>query len=291
VTGVVDSADLAAMLTSPKFTDRILGGNTSMRAKPMCRWIITGNQLLLSTDNRRRFYTIMLDPKRSDPQNRTFRHPDLEQWITANRPNLVKALLILIRNWFAKGCPPSSAVPPMSNFTPWATLVGGILEAAGINGFLLNLDEAYTSDLESEEWESFLLSISEVTYGAEFTVSELNDILREQTWDEGRHKAEPSNNAKKLRGAMPGSLQVSLNRPESLPHAVGNALRSMAGRFFGKSAVHVIDTRGKRHHAVLWKIVIPNQGTFDGKEPPAAHDGEDADGPATKRQSLSDFFE
>jgi hypothetical protein len=287
---VLDSADLAAVLTSTQFVDRVLGGNSSMRAKPTCRWIVTGNQMRLSTDIRRRCYTVMLDPRRPDPQNRIFRHPDLEQWITDNRRNLVKALLILIRNWFAKGRPHSSSVPPMSNFTPWATLVGGILEAAQINGFLLNIDEAYASDLESEEWESFLLSIYEVTYGADFIVSELNDILRGQTWDSDRRIAEPSTNAKKLRGALPGSLQASLNRPESLPHAIGNALRSMAGRFFGKSAVHVIDTREKRHHAVVWQIIIPNPGGFDGKEPPQSHDGGDDDGPSAKRQPLSDFF-
>jgi hypothetical protein len=290
VTGVLDSADLAALLTSPKFSDRILGGNTSITIKPTCRWIITGNQLRFSTDNRRRCYTIMLDPKCPDPQNRKFKYPDLECWTTTNRRDLITALLILITHAFANGRPQSASVPRMSNFSPWASLVGGILGSADINGFLLNNSETYAGDLESEEWEAFLLPISEVTYGKSFTVSELTDTLNEKTWDPERRVTEQSKNAKTLRGAMPGNLQSRLDRPDSLPHVIGNALGAIAGRYFGESAVHVIDTREKRHHSVVWQIVIPNPGAASKQEPPTSRDGTGNDGASAPRRPLSDFF-
>ena len=70
------------------------------------------------------------------------RHPDLKAWVGGNRGEIIAALLTLARAWFSAGQPaPSTAVP--GGYESWATVVGGILEHAGIAGFLSNLQNVY----------------------------------------------------------------------------------------------------------------------------------------------------
>jgi len=64
-----------------------------MSVRPSARWVLTGNQLGLSTDLSRRCYRIMLDPKRSYPERRVFKCSDLDGWILKNRRDVVVALI------------------------------------------------------------------------------------------------------------------------------------------------------------------------------------------------------
>jgi hypothetical protein len=62
ITGTFDSAAMASALTSPTFTDRILGVSTSSSVPNRMVMLLTGNNLTLAGDMPRRVSTLTLQP-------------------------------------------------------------------------------------------------------------------------------------------------------------------------------------------------------------------------------------
>jgi putative DNA primase/helicase len=153
----LDSAQLAGALTALVWEDRLLGLNETTRLPMRCAWVTTGNNPVLSTEMARRSIRIRLDPKIDRPWLREgFLHADLRAWVDANRARLIWAALVLVQNWLAQGRPSPSA-KPLGSYEQWTTVVGDILEAAGISGFLANLDEFYEiADQEGSIWRAFV---------------------------------------------------------------------------------------------------------------------------------------
>jgi hypothetical protein len=250
-TFTIESAELCAVATTPTFSDRLLGTNTTVEMDCSCLWAFTGNSLHPVGDIVRRCIWIRLDPKRSDPEHRTgFRHSDLIDWAVQHRADLIRALLILGRWWFLKGAPLSSTVPPLGNFTRWAQVIGGILECAGISGFL-NVSESYV-DPEIEEWTAFLTVVDEVTYQLPFTVKDLVAITHAVTADPNTNGNIPTKNNDRLRAAMPEKLSEALDRP-ALTSALGVAFRERQGRYYGDDGIHIVK-KDKCHGATVWEI-------------------------------------
>jgi hypothetical protein len=64
-------------------------------------------------------------------------------------------LLVLVRAWLAAGRPPGKRV--LGSFESWASVVGGILEHAGVPGFLHDTEALYeAADAEGQEWREFV---------------------------------------------------------------------------------------------------------------------------------------
>jgi hypothetical protein len=147
--GSVDSAALAAVLTSPVWTDRVLGGNKMISVPVQVIWAGTANNVALSQELTRRTIRIRLDAKVDQPWRRTgFRHANLRQWVRQNRTDLVHAILVLVRAWISAGCPEYKD-SVLGSYERWSSVVGGILQVAGIPEFLGNLSDFYgESDAE-----------------------------------------------------------------------------------------------------------------------------------------------
>lgn len=152
----LDSAALAAALTAPFWEDRILGVSETTRLPVRCIWIATGNNPELSNEMARRVIRIRLDARTDQPWRReSFRHPDLMGWVRANRPRLVAACLTLCSAWVAAGRPLGAQA--IGGFESWSRIMAGVLEVAGIEGFLGNLDEMLaTADGEGAMWRGFV---------------------------------------------------------------------------------------------------------------------------------------
>lgn len=132
----VKSPALNMAVTSAKISDRTLG-KTQMREYPWRALIfMTGNHYTVEQDLVRRIVPIYLREDREDLDARTFRHEDLLGWALANRSKILGAIYGLIVHWEKKGAPLADL--KFSSFTPWARLIGGILEAGGFPGFLRN---------------------------------------------------------------------------------------------------------------------------------------------------------
>ena len=67
----LDSPDLAAVLTAPEWTDRVLATSRQVRLPQRATWIATGNNIQLGGDVRRRSYHIMLNADTAQPWRRT----------------------------------------------------------------------------------------------------------------------------------------------------------------------------------------------------------------------------
>jgi hypothetical protein len=154
--GMLHSSTLAAILTLTVWSDRIIRTSSKRDIPNKGLWLLTGNNPRLSMELARRCVRIRLDPRVARPWMRTeFRHRDLRSWVRNNRPKLIRALLVLTQNWIAEGRP--ACRKTLGSFEGWASVIGGVLDAAGIPGFLDNLDELYEgADVEGRMWNEFV---------------------------------------------------------------------------------------------------------------------------------------
>jgi len=152
----LDSSALSSAITSMVWEDRILRHSETARLPVRCAWAATANNPVLSDEMGRRTVRSHLDAKTERPwQGREYRHPNLMDWVMEKRAELVWAYLVLVQGWIAAGQPKGSK--KLGMFEHWSEVIGGILEVAGIPGFLGNLDELYKEgDAESEAFRGFI---------------------------------------------------------------------------------------------------------------------------------------
>jgi putative DNA primase/helicase len=85
------------------------------------------------------------------PSLRTgFKHDPLLIWAAENRRSLALACLVLCRRWIADKMPQGPQV--MGSYEAYARVMGGILGACGIDGFLANRPKAVKRDREATCW-------------------------------------------------------------------------------------------------------------------------------------------
>lgn len=157
----IKSAALAQALTAGVWTDRKLGGNENAEFPVRCSWVMTSNNAAYDKDTARRLSLIRLDlstldvpnsvkenPETRDPS--TLRHSNLEGWITDHQGRLAWAALTLIQTWVRAGARPWSG-RPLGSFENWSMVLGGILEAAGIEGFLTNREQVQASGSDDRD--------------------------------------------------------------------------------------------------------------------------------------------
>jgi putative DNA primase/helicase len=140
----IESVQLTTLLTSDVWQDRELGRNRNLSLRNQALWMLTGNNPDLSDEMARRSVRIRIDAKTDRPHRRKgFKHHPIERWTRQHRSQLVHAVLVLVQAWTAAGCPASQET--LGSFDGWAATIGGILEVAGIPGFLANQDEMLES--------------------------------------------------------------------------------------------------------------------------------------------------
>ena len=178
------SGVLSSALTSTWFVDRLLGSSRMVRVRQAATWLATGNNVELSDEMARRCVLIRMDSEEEHPEQRTqFKHPELVQWIRGRRPDLVAACLSIVNAWIAEGQPKSQGLS-LGSFERWAATMGGILEVAGVPGFLGNRGEMHSqADTTTEEW-GLLCSVWYEKYGGRvvtahdvYGVARENDLL------------------------------------------------------------------------------------------------------------------
>ena len=162
------SGTLASALTSRKWQDRILGQSKEVSLPVRCIWVTTGNNWDAAGELVDRICPIQLEPRGEVARKRgpdSFRHPDLHGWALDSRRELVVACLTLVRHWlsgharvsatgeFVRSDTRHGSESTLGSFERWADVIGGVLAAADVHGFLQNLDDARLS-MDSEEHET-----------------------------------------------------------------------------------------------------------------------------------------
>ena len=132
---VLKSDALEAALTKPFFQSRQLCYTRERIVPNRAVWAVTGNNVAVSRDMVRRCFRIRIDPHCSQPYLRkNFKHANLVEYCKSERGNLLAALLVLIRAWFAAGKPAFGGAA-LGTYTVWKEMVGGILKNAGFRRF------------------------------------------------------------------------------------------------------------------------------------------------------------
>jgi hypothetical protein len=263
VTRPLENGDLCSVLTATTWGDRAMRTHIKILLPVKATFLASGNNVRLAGDMPRRCYRVRLDAKSSTPFLRTgpapgkhFTIEDLKAWTLEHRGELLAALLTLARAWYVAG-KPKPKIKPIGSFENWTTTAGGILQYAGVEGFMENAVAMYEdADDESNEWEGFLLVLHELFHGDAFTVAEIVEKLSAKT---GTYALAPTAHATALRAALPGFLAEGLARDGFFQRRTGKAFSARADRRFGNSGVHLKKGRllnGRQQ----WEVVVPERG-------------------------------
>ena len=236
-----EAGPLCAAVTAGEWSDRQLGHNRLVRVPVRCMWILNANNLSATNEIARRAIGIRLDAQCARPYERTGFKLRLCEWLPRNSGRITAALVTIARGWFAAG-QPAAQVRPLGSFEEWSRIIGGILEFAGIDGFLANQDELHThADDESAVIEGFLLAIIDEFGEEPFLVADL-----------ARKLCAPDANPELLL-VLPEKVANTLGDRGALQQALAYLFRDYAGRRFGASGVHLVKA-GEKHHAALWRV-------------------------------------
>lgn len=174
----LNSANLASMLTKESGAQRVLGSNNMITIINHSVWVATGNNVTVGGDLARRCYWINLDAQTFRPYTRTgFKHPNLIDYALSTRVNLIRSLLILVKRWINRGKPrPDGFI--LGGFEDWCRVMRGILESAGIRGFLENQEERIQEgDEGASELFTFVYAIAEWAPDNEWGTGELASAI------------------------------------------------------------------------------------------------------------------
>ena len=137
VSEVVEGGALAAILTAKVWQDRVLGKSKLVDLPVRTTWIIAGNNIMIARELLLRTLFVILDANMQNPERRNFEElKNPETYTLEHRAEMVRACLTLVQNWLAQGRPRFDPPVRLGGFDEYIEVMGGILGAAGIMGFL-----------------------------------------------------------------------------------------------------------------------------------------------------------
>lgn len=175
VEGRVSSPILAALLTTPKWSDRLLGRNTKVQLVNDRMWVATGNNITIDGDMARRVLKCVIDPGMDSPELREFDFNPVD-WIKGNRSAYLSALGTLIRAWVVDGMVLGDS-PGSDSYATWRRAVDGILARAGISGGFDPQENRVQVGASDKEWGTFLEAVYEVFGDRLWRMAEVSDAI------------------------------------------------------------------------------------------------------------------
>jgi len=246
----VKSAHLSRAISSRTYRGRLLGVNVALDLPVHFSPFITGNNLRIGGDMPRRCYWLRIDPEMPRPWLRDetkFRHPDLLNWISSHRTELLEKIFIIVTGWIKAGKPPARNPKRIGGFRGWCDVMGGILQFAGLSGFLGNLQEMYSRiDEETEQWEAFLLLWLEYFGSHPITAHEVYKTLIDAAHENVfMHRAPDS-----LVGVVEGDPRTATKR-------MGKALSKVERRRYGDRQLYLKKKAGfdSKNKAAGWMVL------------------------------------
>lgn len=123
--GLVDSAALAAILTSESYEGRVLGSSRTARYETNRLFMFSGNNIAIVGDTTRRVLVVRIDAGVEAPASRVFDFDPLVE-VRTNRAAMVAAVLTLVR-WAA----PLRGDGRVGSFEAWDQAVAQTIRALG----------------------------------------------------------------------------------------------------------------------------------------------------------------
>lgn len=179
VLGIFDSASIAGLLTSDKFSDRILGKNSLVEYDNTTLFLITGNNLQLAGDMPRRIITCRIDPESEKPYAREFDF-DPEDFIQKHRMQMAVAVIQVIAAFFHRRPNIAKAAGRMASFEQWDDVVRQTVNwinhdvMPGQFGDVMEIiDNSYQNDPELEMHSDLLVSLEKAFGNSAFKAADI----------------------------------------------------------------------------------------------------------------------
>jgi hypothetical protein len=138
---VVSSPTIEANCTAPVVSLRILGKSENFTRPNDLLWALTMNDTRASPDLVSRGLPIQMFYE-GRPEDRTFNGPDPIKYAREHRLDILGELAGMVVRWNQHGRPYGHRTHRLNE---WAAIIGGILETAGLPGFLENAGAAAAS--------------------------------------------------------------------------------------------------------------------------------------------------
>ena len=251
--GKFGNATLDAALTGTSWKDRILGVNRMAKSPLYMTWYATGNNVAIAADTARRVcHTRLESPCERPEQREGFRHPDLLAWIDANRAELLRAALTILRGYVVAGRP-DMKLSAWGSFDGWSRLVRAAVVWTGLpdpGETRIQLQDSADTAAESMGlllncWQQFDPDRRGLT------TSEVIERLRNS-----KTREETEENFRAAIEGLVGKLDA---------RALGNKLRQYRRRIFqGK----FFDRAGTSHQAIRWAVFPAGEFAIDRKTLP-----------------------
>jgi len=264
---------LAQLLTAETWNDRVLGVSRTTDLRQRATWVLTGNNVEIGGDLPRRVYSIRLDPGTPRPEMRHFDRPDLPGWVLRQRGELLWSVLVIGRAWFDAGKPrPSGRVDEWGSFNDWAYTVGGMLENAGVEGFLQSRTVRRSAgDDDAAGWEALLTVASDHFGSTPFSPGALLEVLGERAGE-----------------IAPPKVARALARTTTASAAaltLANSFRAMEGRRFGDDEHHIVSL-GRNSHTKTVEWQVNTRSGQTGEADPSPKRLEQPDHTPTAKESI-----
>jgi hypothetical protein len=175
VDGKVSSPVLAGLLTSARWSARLLGKNASVTLPNDRMWVATGNNIVIDGDMARRVLRCVIDPGMPNPELREFDFNPVD-WIKRNRSEYLSALGTLIRAWVVKGRKMGDS-PGSDSYATWRRALDGILDNAGISGGFDPQENRIQMGASDADWGDFLGAVWGVFGDRVWKMSELVEVI------------------------------------------------------------------------------------------------------------------
>ena len=167
VNGRFSNDNFASLVTSRMRKVRALGKSTLYDVRNELAFILNGNNIRLDTDTAQRVIWVNMwhpDPTSRNQNEFTIwrdHHTDLESYLAANRVQYLDSVVTLILAWRNAGMPERQTVI-LNKYGDWERRIGGMLEFAGVDGFLANhAEKTEGADEEKQEVVRFLEAVRE----------------------------------------------------------------------------------------------------------------------------------
>lgn len=169
----LSSAALEAFISSPTWSDRLLGANQTVGGHNIATVFVTANGCTVSPDMRRRSLVIELHLEAELAEDREFRRTLDMPMLLALRPKILAACWSLVRHWHTQG----QASPSRSHsaFSTWAKVIGGIVQAAG---FACPFDTANVAVGADEDGEAMRRLVVAMQPGRRYTFAEVVQLCQ-----------------------------------------------------------------------------------------------------------------
>jgi hypothetical protein len=203
-------------------------------------WFITGVNLEFGKGLIGRRVRIRLDPKLEDPSKRTdFKHPKILHWTREHRAEILSAIFCIVRYFLSIPIEQRPIVRTLGGYEDWCELVGGMLAAIDVVGFLTHFDDPEEQAAESgaDDWEEFIEAWWKEFSDYPQPVASLNDLATRHGYLEG------------VRGDKSKHSQTK---------RLGSGLKKIRGRIFsGRRVVYTVNKHTKSSEYKLEDMKAP----------------------------------